>query len=150
MFYSSYGPLFFVPTYPLEPEMRAVEKPKYDLVSKDLYSPDEALEKGNIFKNQYQGYKNYNPGKLEAKTDEQMLLFNIDAYSNAAHDLKLYLDVYPTDKRVIDIFMDYNKKANELIAEYNSKYDPLMPSAAKDVSGTFSWILTPSVWVRKM
>ncbi len=150
MYYSNYGPLFFVPTYPLEPEMRNHETVKYDPMSKDLFSPDEALEKGNIFKNQYQGYKNYMPGKLESKNEQQMLLLNIDAYSGAAHDLKLYLDVYPNDKRVLDLFLEYNKKANELITEYNSKYDALMASSAKDVNGTFSWVLTPSVWVTRI
>ena len=148
MYYSGNSPLFFVPSYPTEKEMRTDNEPKYEMAQKELYQADEALEKGNIFKDEYKGYKNYIPAKLKAKKEQQMLLMNIQAYSGAAHDLELYLDIYPTDKKILDLFVFYSKKAKELLDEYNKKYETLSPSTAIDKNGTFSYVLTPSVWLK--
>ena len=148
MYYYGNSPLFFVPSYPDEEIRHTKDEGKLDHKEKALFPVDEALEKGNAFRDEYKGYKNYVPVKLTAKKEQDILMLNIQAFTSAAHDLALYLDIYPGDKRLLDKFMEYAKKANELIEEYQQKFETLTPSKAKDKNGTFSYVLTPSVWLK--
>ena len=47
--------MFFYPLYPYSEEDFNESRGN----KKELYSPIETIEKGNIFKNEYKGYKNY-------------------------------------------------------------------------------------------
>jgi hypothetical protein len=112
---------------------------KNNLRNTNLYGPKEGFEKGNIFSSLYGPYKNYKPATLKATTEQESLLYELSAYSFAAHDLNLYLDINPTDQSLISLFNDYRNKANELISEYEKKYGPLTINNATSSTKNFSW-----------
>ena len=91
----------------------------------DLFNPKEGFEKGNMFSNLYNEYKNYKPLDLKPTNEREKLLYNIQTICFAAHDLNLYLDLNPNDQSMITLFNDYLKKEEELIKEYESKYGPM-------------------------
>jgi hypothetical protein len=111
-----------------------------------LYGPKEGFEKGNLFSSIYSPYKNYKPATLKATTEQESLLYELSAYSFAAHELNLYLDINPKDQSLIKLFNDYRTKANTLIAEYEKKYGPLNISSANSSNNTFTWEQSSWPW----
>ena len=61
-------------------------------LNNELLDPKEGLEKGNLFKNLYDQYKNYKVQTLKPKTERQKKLNDILAYAFAMNDLALYLE----------------------------------------------------------
>ena len=57
--------------------------------------PSFALEYGNLFNDEYIGYKNYNPSYPIPSNEMDELMRKIQEYTNASQDLKLFLDVNP-------------------------------------------------------
>lgn len=104
----------------------------------NLYNPTEGFEKGNMFPNLYNQYKNYRPIKPKASTEREVLLNELSAICFAAHELNLYLDMHPNDQRMIKLFNDYIKKENDLKEEYEKKYGPLSTSSG-NMKTPFSW-----------
>ena len=49
------------------------------------------------------------------------LLLNVNQLSFAAHELNLYLDIYPNDTQMIELFNHYRSMANEAIERYEKK-----------------------------
>ena len=109
-----------------------------------LYNPEEGYNKANMFTNLYNQYKNYQPKKVTAKNEKEDMLLKLNRVSFAAHDLNLYLDVYPNDDSIITLFNDYRKEANKLIMEYENKYGPL------NISSNSIDDKTPFVWENEM
>ena len=105
----------------------------------ELFQPFEAYTKGNLFKNLYQGYKNFKPAriKVNGERDEEML--NIGQMAFSAHELNLYLDNYPNDKEALDMFNKYRKMANDLIRNYERRYGPLTVSGEINQNTPFKW-----------
>ena len=67
--------------------------------SLDLFSPYEGYIKGNLFKNLYQEYKNYRPSRLNVNSEKMEMLVNIGQMGFASHELNLYLDIYPNNRK---------------------------------------------------
>ncbi len=107
-------------------------------VLNNLESPYEGYLRGNLFKNLYDEYKNYKPRKIMIRSEREEMLLNIGQIGFAAHDLNLYLDNYPNDKGVLDLFHKYNAMALKLRNEYERKYGPLSVSGS-DEKIPFSW-----------
>ena len=63
-----------------------------------------------------------------------------------AHELNLYLDIYPNDTKKINLYNEYNKKANELISKYNNAYEPLTLSGNELNEVPWSWEDSPWPW----
>ena len=91
----------------------------------NIYGSYEGYIKGNMFKNLYDQYKNYRPSKLIPNNEQAELLLNLNQTSFALHDIRLYLDIYPDDKNMINLFNDYQQKANIALNEYEKKYGPI-------------------------
>ena len=121
---------------------------RYDMYrmnnSPKLYSPKEGFEKGNMFMNLYNEYKNYQPVSLKPKNDQEKMLFNLQAICFAAHELNLYLDLHPEDQSMITLFNDYIKKIEELTRQYESKYGPLTTSF--EMNKGFNWVEEKWPW----
>ena len=121
---------------------------RYDMYrmnnSPKLYSPKEGFEKGNIFMNLYNEYKNYQSASLKPKNDQEKMLFNLQAICFAAHELNLYLDLHPEDQSMITLFNDYIKKVEELTRQYESKYGPLTTSF--EMNKGFNWVEEKWPW----
>lgn len=107
--------MFFYPLYPYSEEDFNESRGN----KKELYSPIETIEKGNIFKNEYKGYKNYKPKKLNENNE----LVNLMALFNYCHDLKLYLDIFPNDISIKNLREDVHKKYLEAKKMYEAKND---------------------------
>ena len=93
--------------------------------SLDLFSPYEGYIKGNLFKNLYQEYKNYRPSRLNVNSEKMEMLVNIGQIGFASHELNLYLDNYPNNRKALELFNKYSNMTNKLIKEYENKYGPL-------------------------
>ena len=86
--------------------------------SLDLFSPYEGYIKGNLFKNLYQEYKNYRPSRLNVNSEKMEMLVNIGQMGFASHELNLYLDNYPNNRKALELFNKYSNITNKLIKEY--------------------------------
>ena len=100
--------------------------------SLDLFSPYEGYIKGNLFKNLYQEYKNYRPSRLNVNSEKMEMLVNIGQMGFASHELNLYLDNYPNNRKALELFNKYSNMTNKLIKEYENKYGPLTVGGIKE------------------
>lgn len=106
----------------------------------DLFDPYEGYLKGNAFKDEYIPYKNYRVIKPNINNEKDEMLVNIGEYSFMAHDLNLYLDIYPNNREALDKFIEYRNKASELITKYERKYGPLAVSSDTNNNTPFNWV----------
>lgn len=104
----------------------------------NLAEPYQAFVQGNLFNNLYQGYKNYRPAQIVPNNEQAELLLNVDQLCFAAHELNLYLDNYPNDQRMIQLFNKYQSMANMATQEYEKKYGPLSVTFLSEPN-QFSW-----------
>lgn len=94
--------------------------------------------KGNLYNNLYNQYKSYKPTRLSPNNEQAELLLNVDQTTFAAHELKLYLDIYPNDTNMINLYNEYQRIANEQIVAYERKYGPIL-SNTESTNNNFSW-----------
>ena len=74
------------------------------------------------------------------------LLLEIMQNAFYAHELNLYLDIYPNDANRIKLYNEYNKKTNDLISKYNNTYEPLTLSGNELNEVPWSWEDSPWPW----
>lgn len=109
-----------------------------------LYSTEDGFIKGNMFKELYKPYKNYNPRKFNAKTEREALLYKIMAYEFAFDDISLYLDLYPDDKEMLEMFKKNVEEYKKIKKEYASKFGPITIDQSK--YNEYKWIENPWPW----
>lgn len=90
-----------------------------------LFDCDEGFMYGNMFKNEFDPYRNYAVAQLESNNDLGRLLLKIYAYDFAINDLSLYLDLHPEDTKVYMVFKDYTEKLRKCVDMYEKKYGPM-------------------------
>ncbi len=78
----------------------------------NLFTPNQTLEYGNIFKKEYKSYKGYQPYKINIKSENSIL--NLIAMQDYLHDLKLHLDVYPNDNAILNEYNNALKKYQKI------------------------------------
>ncbi len=78
----------------------------------NLFTPNQTLEYGNIFKKEYKGYKGYQPYKINIKSENSIL--NLIAMQDYLHDLKLHLDIYPNDNAILNEYNNALKKYQKI------------------------------------
>lgn len=110
-----------------------------------LYEPYEGYMKGNLFKNLYKEYKNYKPARLIPNNEQAELLLNINQIGFAEQDIRLYLDMYPNDRKMIDLFNKLVSKCKELTSEYEKRYGPIKSNTIVS-SDTFNWVSYDFPW----
>ena len=110
-----------------------------------LFGAYEGYLKGNLFKNLYEEYKNYKPATLRPNSEKEQDLFNLNQLAFAMHDLNLYLDVYPNDKNILNMFIEYKEMYNSILNEFEKKYGPININGV-DESIPFSWENTKFPW----
>ena len=115
-------------------------------LNNELLDPKEGLEKGNLFKNLYDPYKNYKVQTLQPKTERQKKLNDILAYAFAMNDLALYLDNYPNNSSYINLYNEYRKIKNNLKNEYEKMYGPIDLNSRALESNTWLWKNMPWPW----
>ena len=103
-----------------------------------LLNPQEGYLKGNLFRNLYSPYKNYQPSRLNPTSEREKMLQELSTYAFATHELNLYLDLHPENQSMFLLFQDYQQRMNRLIEEYERKYGPLNVNSEK-MKDSFTW-----------
>ena len=114
---------------------------------KELYSivdPKEALNRGNLFEYYFWPYKYV--AELKPKSEREELMINIQMYSFAAHELNLYLDIYPNDKQAVGLYNQYKEMCEKYTQEYEKKYGCILLDSNE--SYPWGWIDSPWPWER--
>ena len=105
----------------------------------ELFPPYEGYIKGNLFKNLYQGYKNYQPRRINVTNEKEEEMLNIGQMAFASHEMNLYLDNYPNSKEAFSLFTKYRKMTNDLIKNYERRYGPITVSGEVSNNIPFNW-----------
>lgn len=90
-----------------------------------LFDAEDGFMYGNMFKNEYEPYKNYKVTQLESNTDRGNLLLKIYEYDFALNDLSLYLDLHPEDNDIYRLFRKYTEEERRCVDVYEKNYGPL-------------------------
>ena len=114
-----------------------------------FFNVEEGYAAGNIIKNEYTPYKNYQIPPLKPTSDKEAKLMALMAIYGFRHDLNLILDVYPTDKEALDLFVETDSQYKKAYDDYVKQYGPLSAQDATDNKGTFSYVTVPSPWIGK-
>lgn len=91
----------------------------------NLYETEAGFLRGNMFKNLYVPYKNYQIKKPILTTEKDRLMYDLQMYAFGMQDLLLYLDMHPNDLNVVNKFMELQEEAEEHKKIYERKYGPI-------------------------
>ncbi|MBR4799949.1 MAG: spore coat protein CotJB [Clostridia bacterium] len=78
-----------------------------------------------------------------AELQKDALLRRIQEACFAAHECVLYLDGHPGNRKALSMHAAFTKTANELTAQYESRFGPLTANSA---GGTGGWGWTAGKW----
>ena len=112
----------------------------------NILDPTEGFIKGNMFGNLYSPYRNYKPGNLNPKNEKEALLMSVQQYNFVLMDLKLYLDVFPDDKNVINLYKQSLKIFHDIKDDYEKKYGPLDSKSMYVIDENWKWDNSPWPW----
>jgi hypothetical protein len=109
-----------------------------------LVNIKEGFNRGNMFDNLYSPYKYQ--ADIKPSNKQNSLLTSIQMYSFAAHEMNLYLDLYPNDIQAIGLFNQYQDEANRLTKKYENEYGKI----CLDINESYAWewINRPWPWER--
>lgn len=108
--------------------------------------PTEGWIRGNLFKNQYDPYKNYQPATLNPKNEKEALLYQVMQYKFALIELNLYLDTHPNDTEMIKLYNEYLNIEKQMSDKYESMYGPLTLDSNYLNKNTWVWNNSPWPW----
>lgn len=114
--------------------------------NQNLANVNEGFLRGNLFNNLYEGYKNYQYGKLKPSNKREELLYNILKYKFALKELDLYLDTHPTDQSGINLYNQYLMEERKLCDEYEKSYGPITLDSPYMKGSKWVWIQSPWPW----
>lgn len=112
----------------------------------DLYEAYEGFIRGNMFPDLYNQYKVSKPFDVEPMNEQAQLLTYVDALSFAAHDINLYLDNFPDDHAMIQLYNHYRTEAERAIKEYENHFGPLYVTSNATYKSPWSWNSLPWPW----
>lgn len=110
-----------------------------------ITTAENGFERGNMFDDLYDPYKNYTYYKIKPNNKREELLLEVMAYTYAVIDLGLYLDLHPNDEEVLKKFRLYAEKSCEKEMEFVKLYGPL-ELIDNDSNKEFTWIKNPWPW----
>lgn len=109
-----------------------------------LVDAQTGLIKGNMFKDEYSPYLNYQPPKLIAKTEKEELMLKLYETDFALHDLNLYLDLHPNDQSIYEKFKKYVDQYNYYKSIFEKNYGQLDLESGNDAK--YRWNKFPWPW----
>ena len=115
-------------------------------MNNNLTDPKEGFLRGNLFNNLYEPYKNYQYKKLNPMNKKEELLFNILMYKFALKELNLYLDVYPNNNQILNLYNKYLIEEKQLCDQYEKTYGPLTTDSNNLDKNNWKWIKSPWPW----
>lgn len=114
--------------------------------AKKLYDPYQGFIRGNMFPNLYNGYKTNGPINLDPKNEREEMLMYLDSLGFAAHDISLYLDIYPKDRDMLEAFTNYRREFNQVMDKYQKMYGPLLVNSEANTVYPWAWDNRPWPW----
>ena len=109
-----------------------------DFTMPNLFTANQGFIRGNMFQNDFVGYKNYEVVNPKAKTEKEGYLYKIMELEFCINDLNLYLDLNPNSSEVYKIMQQYVNELLQTESEYISKFGPL--EICDVTSDNFEWI----------
>ena len=109
-----------------------------------LTSIREGFNRGNMFDNLFWPYKfiaDVRPTDRRSK-----LLLDIQMTCFAAHEMNLYLDLFPSDVQAIGLYNQYKDEADRLTNEYEREYGRICLDINEGY--TWEWVKSPWPWER--
>ena len=114
----------------------------------NLFNSYDAYVNGNLFEDQYIGYKNYKPINLNPKNKQQELLYNLNQKHFGMHEANLALDVNPNNNEMMEVYKKYRDEFIDLLGKYQKEYGPLCVSDPNLNNVQFGWEKTIFPWER--
>lgn len=102
-------------------------------------NPSIGYERGNLFDNLYEPYKNYKVIEINPKNEKEYLMYQIQMYSFALNDLNLYLDVFPNDNEMINLRSKFLKEYQNVFNQYETKYQTLGVNSTSLDKAPWGW-----------
>ena len=115
----------------------------------NLYDSYAGFIRGNMFPDLYNTYKISKPFDIEPLNEQAEKLTYIDALCFACIDLNLYLDNFPNNKELSNLFKQYVEEKERAIKEYEQKYGPLTVDNSVDSYNNWRWNSIPWPWENK-
>ena len=112
----------------------------------NLFTPEQGYNLGNMFEDLYDPYKNYQPKRLQGRTNQERSFLELSRVAFAMHEMNLYLDVYPDDRKIQNLFNDYRKMFIDLEEKYEKNYGPLNTSSNTLEKTPFAWVMDEWPW----
>ena len=112
----------------------------------NLANLKDGFERGNLFNNLYNPYKNYRYRELRANNKREELLFELLKYCFAMKELNLYLDTHPYDSSMISLYSRYLNEEKKLTNEYEKMYGPLTLDSMYLEGNNWKWNNLPWPW----
>lgn len=116
-----------------------------NITSNQLATINLALDRGNFFNNLYDPYKNYKYNNLTATNKREELLLNVLRYDFVLTELNLYLDIYPKDRNMINLYNQYLEEKKRACFEYTKNFGPLTLDDQSN-NNSWSWLQSPWPW----
>lgn len=113
--------------------------------SPKLFDPQEAIMLGNLFKDLYMTYNGFSNYCLQPSSDRQQALLEVQMYTFVAHEINLYLDTHSQNQRMVQLYNEYSKKAEESSRSFENQYGPLMVENSSNQT-PFQWVQGPWPW----
>ena len=117
----------------------------YNMTSNQLATINLAIDRGNLFNNLYDPYKNYKYNNLTATNKREELLLNVLRYDFVLTELNLYLDIYPKDRNMINLYNQYLEEKKRACFEYTKNFGPLTLDDQSN-NNSWSWLQSPWPW----
>ena len=112
----------------------------------NLAQPKVALDRGNLFNNLYDSYKNYRYRELRPSNKREELLLNILMHNFALTELDLYLDVKPNDTNMVSLYNQYLTNKKNLVNEFEKNFGPLTLDGMNMGTNDWNWKKMPWPW----
>ena len=100
----------------------------------------------NYYRENDYRFNNYQIPILKPTSKQEKMFLDMAEASFAAHDINLYLDLYPNDGNMLELFNKYREKANELTFVYEKEYGPIMLSSNSLNTSPFLWQTQSFPW----
>lgn len=108
----------------------------------NLYEPYQGFIRGNMFKDLFNQYgKIYD---IKPMNEQAELLTYLDVLEFACIDLGLYLDVFPDNQQIIQLYNQLMDEKKKILCNYENNYGPL--SLSSDTLKTIPWAWNDCPW----
>lgn len=114
-----------------------------------VYDPYAGFLRGNMFPNLYDPYKFSNPMELHPNSEKEQMLMMLNSLDFATIDINLYLDNYPNDKDMIELFNQYRMELNKIREEYEKLFGPILVDSNASMAYPWAWDKEPWPWENK-